>query len=45
MPSDIKDLVSSTPKALEFLRNARSMKLTEEEWDKMSKQLKQLRDS
>lgn len=45
MPSDIKDLVSSTPKAMEFLRNARSMKLTEEEWDKMSKQLKQLRDS
>jgi transcriptional regulator with XRE-family HTH domain len=45
MPSHIKDLVSSTPKALEFLRNAHSLKLTEDEWDKMSKQLKHLRDS
>jgi len=45
IPGDIKDLVSSTPKAMEFLRNAGSLKLTEDEWDKMSKQLKHLRDS
>jgi transcriptional regulator with XRE-family HTH domain len=45
MPSGIKDLVSSNPKAIEFLRNAGSMQLTEDEWDKMSKQLKHLRDN
>jgi transcriptional regulator with XRE-family HTH domain len=43
MPSDLKDMISSSPAALQFVRDAQSMGLTEEDWKELNKQLKHLR--
>lgn len=43
MPSDIKNVISRSPAALQFIRNAQNMRLTEAEWEELTKQLKQLR--
>jgi transcriptional regulator with XRE-family HTH domain len=43
LPSEIKELIGSNPKALEFLRKAHAMNLAEEEWDELNEKLKSLR--
>jgi transcriptional regulator with XRE-family HTH domain len=43
LPSEIKELIGSNPKALEFLRKAHAMNLAEEEWDDLNEKLKSLR--
>ena len=44
IPSELRDTIGSSPAAMQFIRNAQSMGLTEEEWRELAKQLKQLRD-
>lgn len=44
MPSPIKDMLSSSPAALEFMRQAHTIGLTENDWEKLSQQLKTLQD-
>lgn len=44
MPSSIKDMLSSSPAALEFMRQAHTMGLTEDDWENLSQQLKTLQD-
>jgi transcriptional regulator with XRE-family HTH domain len=44
IPSEITDTISSSPAAMQFIRNARSLKLTEQEWTELNRQLKRLRD-
>lgn len=43
LPSEIKELIGSNPKALEFLRTAHEMNLAAEEWDDLNEKLKSLR--
>lgn len=43
LPSEIKVLIGSNPKALEFLRKAHTMNLADDEWDKLNEKLKSLR--
>lgn len=43
VPNDIKETIGSSPAAMQFIRSAQSIGLTEEEWEKLTKQLKQLR--
>lgn len=43
LPSEIKELISSNPKALEFLRRIHSMNLVDKDWDKLNEKLKSLR--
>ena len=43
MPSQVKQMVGTSSSALQFMRQAQSMKLTDEEWDKLTRGLKQLR--
>lgn len=44
IPTEIKDTISSSPAAMQFIRNARSLDLTEQEWAELTRQLKRLRD-
>ncbi len=43
MPSQVKQMVGTSSSALQFMRQAQSMKITDEEWDKLTQGLKQLR--
>jgi transcriptional regulator with XRE-family HTH domain len=43
MPSDVKEIFSSNPAAMQFLRTAKTLKLTEDEWGELTKQIKRLR--
>jgi transcriptional regulator with XRE-family HTH domain len=43
MPSKVKQMVGTSSAALQFMRQAQSMKLTDEEWDELTRGLKQLR--
>jgi len=44
IPSELRDTIGSSPAAMQFIRSAQSMDLTEEEWGELTKQLKRLRD-
>jgi transcriptional regulator with XRE-family HTH domain len=43
LPSEIKQLIGSNPRALEFLRKAQAMNLEEKEWDELHAKLATLR--
>jgi transcriptional regulator with XRE-family HTH domain len=43
IPSELRETIGSSPAALEFIRSAQSMEITEEEWKELAKQLKRLR--
>jgi len=43
IPKELKEAIGSSPAAMQFIRSAQSMGLTEEEWKKLTKQLKRLR--
>jgi HTH-type transcriptional regulator, competence development regulator len=43
VPSNLKDMVSGSAAALNFLREAHSMALTDDDWAKLSGRLKRLR--
>ena len=43
MPSDVKEIFSANPAAMQFLRTAKALRLTEDEWGKLTKQIKRLR--
>ncbi|MFQ5754209.1 MAG: helix-turn-helix domain-containing protein [bacterium] len=43
MPSDVKEIFSANPSAMQFLRTAKTLKLTEDEWGKLTKQIMRLR--
>jgi transcriptional regulator with XRE-family HTH domain len=44
IPSGLRDTIGSSPAAIQFIRSAQSMGLTEAEWGKLTRQLKRLRD-
>ena len=44
IPSDVKDMLSGSAAAQQFAREARAMKLTDGEWEKLTKGLRRLRD-
>ena len=44
IPSELRDTIGSSPAAMQFVRSAKSMDLTEQEWEELTKQLKRLRD-
>jgi transcriptional regulator with XRE-family HTH domain len=44
IPTELRDTIGSSPAAMQFIRNAQSMGLTEEEWKELTRQLKRLRD-
>ena len=41
--SDMKDTITSSPAAIRFMNEVKSMKLTDDEWGKLSDNLKKLR--
>lgn len=43
MPTDIKEMLSASPSALHFVRQAHEMKLTDDEWRALAKRMKRLR--
>jgi transcriptional regulator with XRE-family HTH domain len=43
IPSELRDTIGSSPAAMQFIRSAQSMGLTEQEWKELTKQLKRLR--
>lgn len=43
MPSDIKEIFSANPAAMQFLRTAKTLRLTEGEWGELTKRIKSLR--
>ncbi len=43
MPTPVKEMLSTSPAALQFMREAHAMELNDEEWEKLTDQLKQLR--
>lgn len=43
VPTEVKATIGSSEGAIQFIRDARAMKLTEDEWQKLNKQLKRLR--
>lgn len=43
MPTPVKEMLSTSPAALEFMREAQTMKLSDEEWQDMTQRLKRLR--
>ena len=43
MPTSIKEVLSDNPAAQQFLREARTMTLTDDEWNVLTQQLKKLR--
>ncbi len=44
IPSELRDTIGSSPAAMQFVRSAQSMDLSEGEWKELTQQLKQLRD-
>lgn len=44
IPTQIQKSVSGSPAAIQFLRHAHDMQLTDEEWEELSGQLKRLRE-
>lgn len=44
IPSELRDTIGSSPAAMQFIRSAQSMGLTEGEWKELTQQLKRLRD-
>jgi transcriptional regulator with XRE-family HTH domain len=44
IPSELRDTIGSSPAAMQFVRSAQSMDLTEDEWAELTRQLKRLRD-
>jgi transcriptional regulator with XRE-family HTH domain len=43
IPSELRETIGSSPAAMQFVRSAQSMGLTEDEWKELTKQLKRLR--
>ena len=43
MPSDFEDAIGSSPAALKFINQAQAMDLSEDEWEKLVRQLRRLR--
>lgn len=43
MPSEIKNMLSSHPAAMAFIRTASMMELSEAEWERLNRELKRLR--
>lgn len=43
MPSQVKQMVGTSPAALQFMREAHAMRLTDEEWEELTHGLKRLR--
>lgn len=43
MPSDVKEKLSSSPAAQQFIRQAQSMNLTDREWQSLTRSMKRLR--
>jgi hypothetical protein len=43
VPTEMKETIASSPAAMQFVRDAKDMNLSEEEWQKLNKQLKRLR--
>ncbi len=43
VPSGVTETIGTSAAAIQFIRDAQSMRLTEEEWQRLSKQLKRLR--
>ena len=43
IPSDIKGILGSCPAAIQFIRTAQAIGVTEGEWEKLTKQLRRLR--
>lgn len=43
LPSEVKDMIGNNPAAMQFMRSAREMQLTESEWQSLTKRLKKLR--
>ena len=43
MPTPIKEAISEIPAAQQFLREAQTMTLTDDEWETLTQQLKKLR--
>ena len=43
MPTDVKEMLSASPAAQQFVRQAQEMKLTDEEWQTLTRRLKRLR--
>ena len=43
MPTPVKEAISENPAAQQFLREAQTMTLTDDEWGALTKQLKKLR--
>jgi transcriptional regulator with XRE-family HTH domain len=43
MPTEVKEMLSTSPAAMQFVRQAREMGITDEEWEKLTKRLKRLR--
>lgn len=44
MPTQAKEMLGTSPAALQFIRQAHVMGLTDQEWEKLTKGLKRLRD-
>ncbi len=43
MPTEVKEMISTNPAAIQFIRQAHTMGLTGEEWEKLTHRLKRLR--
>jgi len=43
IPSELREAIGSSPAAMQFIRSAQSMGLTEDEWKELTEQLKRLR--
>lgn len=43
VPTDVKEMFGSSSSAMQFAQTAKSLNLTEDEWEKLTKQLKRLR--
>jgi transcriptional regulator with XRE-family HTH domain len=43
VPNDVKEMFGFSPSAMQFARTAQSLNLTQDEWEKLTKQLKRLR--
>lgn len=44
IPSGLRNTIGSSPAAMQFVRSAQTMDLTEAEWRELAQHLKQLRD-
>jgi transcriptional regulator with XRE-family HTH domain len=43
MPSQVKQMVGTSPAALQFMREAQSMNLSDKDWEELTQELKRLR--